>query len=101
MVLVPCSLPMSDFAEALRAGPDRAQDQGQTPAAIADMLKARPNLSAGDAAQIEQYLVTNPGDVQARARLILYYFSAGVNEPRLNHIYWLIANRPETNEAAI
>ncbi|HTX37225.1 MAG TPA: M56 family metallopeptidase [Bryobacteraceae bacterium] len=99
LALVAASLPLIYLTAALRPVPAAAQDQ--TPAAIAGLLQHRPNLTAGDAAQIEQYLVTNPNDLAAREKLVLYYFSAGVREPRLSHIYWLIANHPESNEAAI
>jgi TonB family protein len=101
LVLVACSLPLIYLTAALRPVPAEAQDQGQTPPAIAELLHARRPLTAGDAAQMEQYLAANPGDLQVREQLILYYFSAGVSEPRLTHIYWLIANHPESSEAAL
>jgi len=100
LALVGCSLPLIYFTAAVRPVAVRAQDQ-QTPAGIAERLQNRPNLTPGDAAQLEQYLAANPGDLAARERLITYYFSAGVREPRLIHTYWLITNHPESNEAAI
>ena len=99
LMLVAASLPLIYLSAALRPVPAAARDQ--TPAAIAGLLQHHPTLTAGDAAQLEQYLITDPNDLAAREKLVLYYFSTGVREPRLSHIYWLIANHPESNEAAI
>ncbi len=56
-------------------------------------------VSQADTAVMEQRLAANPHDLGLRARLILAYFAGGVREPRLSHIYWLIANHPESQEA--
>src|SRR5207247_11471016 len=48
---------------------------------------------------MEQYLVSNPHDLDVRSQVILYYFANGVREQRLGHILWLIANHPESDAA--
>ncbi len=98
LLLLAAGLPLVYFTAALRPVPAAAQEQ--PPAAMADLLKARPDLTAADAAQIEQYLAAHPDDVEARTRLILYYSSSRQREPRLGHIYWLIANHPESSQTA-
>ena len=49
---------------------------------------------------MEQYLAANPGDIDVRSQLILYYYANGVREPRVSHIVWLVENHPETPAAA-
>jgi len=99
--LVACSLPLIYFTAVLQPVPAQAQNDGKTPPAIAELLSMHRPLTASDAMQLEQHLAANPGDLQTRMQLILYYFSAGVREPRLTHIYWLIANHPESTEAVV
>ena len=56
-------------------------------------------MGPGDVSAMEQYLKTNPHDLDVRSQLVLYYFANGMREPRLSHILWLIANHPESNQA--
>jgi TonB family protein len=83
MALVACSLPVAYLAMALKPAPVRAQPQ-QFPGAAA----------------LEQRLAANPHDLEARRQLILGYFANNVREPRLGHVYWLIANHPESQVTA-
>lgn len=58
------------------------------------------NLSEEDVRTLESGLEANPGDVEARTRLLGYYFlrahgSTEARAARQRHILWLIANRPE------
>jgi TonB family protein len=77
-----------------------AQEQPRTPAAMAEYLKGKRQLTAGDVPTVEQYLVANPNDVEMRSQLILYYYTAGIREPRISHILWLVTNHPETTAAS-
>jgi len=101
LALAAASLPLIYVAAALRPAPAIAQEAEQTPPAIMELLAHRANMTPADAATIEQYLAGKPNDVAARLRLIMYYFATPQKETRLAHIYWLIANHPETAEAEI
>jgi len=97
--LLGAGLPLIYIASVIQLAPAEAQQpSGPTPA-IADMLKSGHTLNAGEASALEQYLQTTPQDVNARAQLIMFYFNAGIREPRLTHIFWLIANRPDSSQA--
>src|ERR1039457_2648319 len=48
---------------------------------------------------MDQPLAPNPHDLDVRSQLIVYYFDHGIREPRLSHIFWLIANHPESTQA--
>ena len=101
MALAVCSLPLIYFTAALRPAPAQSRESDRLPPAIAELLRARTPLTSSGAAQLEHYLNTAPDDLQAREQLILYYFSTGVREPRIDHIDWLIANHPDSKEASL
>jgi protein TonB len=66
---------------------------------MGEQMKGKPQLTSADAAQMEQHLAANPHDLDVRSQLIVYYFDHGIREPRLSHIFWLIANHPESTQA--
>ncbi len=101
VALVAGSLPLIYVASVLQLVPVRAQQQPQAPPELADLLRGGRQLGPADVAPMERYLATNPHDLDARAQLIVYYYSTGTREPRLSHIYWLIANHPQSNQAVM
>jgi len=62
-------------------------------------LVAGNKLTAAQAEEIEAHLRTDPEDIEARAKVVAYYFLNAIRQPRLNHIFWLIEHHPE-NEVA-
>jgi len=58
-------------------------------------LVAGNQLTAAQAEEIEVRLRTEPGDLEARSKVIAYYFLKGIRQPRLDHIFWLIEHHPE------
>jgi len=100
VALIAASLPVIYVASVLQLAPARAQQAVVTPPAIAELIKGRKQLTPGDVSTMEQYLATNPHDLDTRTQLVLYYFANGTREPRLSHMFWLIANHPESNQAA-
>ncbi len=96
--ILACGLPMVWLVSVTQLAPAAAQEQPQSPAAIAELLKGR-QIAPADAAALERYLAANPHDLPARRQLILYYYSAGIREPRLSHILWIVANHPESGDA--
>lgn len=77
-----------------------AQEQPRTPAAMADFLKAKGQLTASDVTTMEQYLIANPYDLEVRSQLVVHYYTSGVREPRMSHILWLVTNHPEAPVAS-
>ena len=53
------------------------------------------NLTALQASELGQRLAQNPHDLDARARLIGYYYSNGFIQPWLQNLEWSIDNHPE------
>ena len=55
------------------------------------------DLTAAEAAELERGLAANPEDLNARARLLGYYFRHHRTDPsrRAGHILWFIRNAPE------
>ncbi|GEM_PF-760300 len=102
LALAACGLPVVWLAAVAQLAPAIAQEQplqqAKTPAEMSQYLKGR-QLAPGDVATIERYLAANPNDINARAQLIMYYYAAGVREPRLSHILWLIQNHPDSSAA--
>ncbi len=80
--------------------PASAQEP-QTPAAMAEYLKGKRQFSAADVQTMEQYLVSNPHDVEVRSQLIYYYYGNGSRERRIGHILWLVENHPESTAAVL
>ena len=110
--LIACSLPLIYVATVVQLAPAEAQEarqeistprKGSQPAPsfspMSEQMKGKPQLTPADAAQMEQHLTANPHDLDVRSQLIVYYFDHGVREPRLSHIFWLIANHPESTQA--
>jgi TonB family protein len=83
MTLAACAVPVLWLASVVQLAPAVAQSQGSP--------------SAADNAA-EAYVATHPDDIQARVNLIISYYAHNVREPRLAHIYWLIANHPEESQ---
>ena len=105
LALVAMSLPLIYFAAAVQLAPARAQQAVEpprksavSPSPMVDSLRGK-KLTREDAAALEQHLLSNPNDLDARAQLILYYYDNGIREPRLSHIFWLVANHPESTQA--
>ena len=95
VMLVACSVPLIYVASAVRL----VAQQPNTPAAMSDYLKGKRQLSSADISTMEQYLLTNPHDLDVRSQVILYYYANGVRDKRLGHILWLVANHPESDAA--
>jgi len=96
--LLLCGIPIVWLASVAQLVPAAAQESPRTPAAMAEYLKGRRQLSPADVSTMEQYLVANPHDVDTRSQLILHYYANGVREPRIGHILWLIENHPEATQ---
>jgi hypothetical protein len=64
-----------------------------------DVLSEQYRLSPAEVARLEANLIRNPGDLSARARLLTHYFQHAVSPPRLEHILWVVKNRPESKLA--
>jgi hypothetical protein len=56
-------------------------------------------MSAAQAQQLEQQLTRDPEDLNARAKLIAYYFMNTIPHPRLQHIFWFFEYHPESELA--
>jgi TonB family protein len=107
--LIACALPLIYVASVVQLVPAQAQVEqqlatprkgtGPAPSAMSEAMKSKRQLGPADVAQMEQYLTTNPQDLDVRSQLVVYYFANGIREPRLSHIFWLIANHPESTQA--
>ncbi|WP_441287142.1 tetratricopeptide repeat protein [Sorangium sp. KYC3313] len=56
------------------------------------------DLAAQDAAALETHLLKSSNDIEARAKLLGFYFTDpndDAQQRRADHIHWLIAHRPE------
>jgi tetratricopeptide (TPR) repeat protein len=61
------------------------------------------DLAAQDAAALETHLLKSSSDIEARAKLLGFYFTSpndDAQQRRADHIHWLIAHRPEIPLAA-
>ncbi len=47
-------------------------------------------------AKLENALRANPYDVDTRFKLLMYYYSRGMREQRMEQLLWLIENHPES-----
>ena len=61
-------------------------------------------LSDAQVAEMEQCLTTNPGDMDARTKLLGYYlrrqfFDEAVRQKHVKSVLWIIANHPESDIA--
>jgi len=86
--LVACSLPLIYVATAVQFAPVMAQSVAVAQSAGAE----RPDFAA-----METYVAAHPADLEARGRLIRGYYLYSIKEPRLNHIFWMIQNHPESD----
>jgi TonB family protein len=96
IALLACSLPLVYVTSVVRL----TAQEPKTPAAMNEYLKGKRQFTPADVSTIEQYLVTNPHDLDIRSQIILYYYSNGMKQQRLAHILWLIANHSESDAAA-
>ncbi len=92
--LIAGTLPLIYVASVVQPVPAQAP-----PPAIQELLAGKRQIAPADAGAMEQYLAANPHDLDARRELIGYYFTGGTREQRLGHIFWLIANHPESTAA--
>jgi TonB family protein len=92
-----CALPLVYSAAALQVSP-RTDERAPNPG-LAQLIAAGSNLSAAEARQIEEQLLRDPEDLAARARLLSYYVSNQIVEPRMQHVSWLIEHHPESEIA--
>jgi hypothetical protein len=99
VALAACSVPLVWLASVAQL--ERAEAQEQTPPAILELLRSGRPLAAPEVASMEQFLAKNPDDTAVRAQLILYYYANHVRQPRLDHIFWMIANHPENDQVAM
>lgn len=89
-------------AEALRPDPG-IQQQIDSNKAREERHRAAVSMTVADAAALEKALETNPSDVEAREKLIIFYEQAGKVswEEKLagmrRHGLWRIANLPDTD----
>ncbi|HSU04805.1 MAG TPA: TonB family protein, partial [Acetobacteraceae bacterium] len=86
--LVACSLPVIYVATAVQLAPVMAQQVAVSQSAGAE----RPDFAA-----MESYVAAHPTDLEARGRLIRGYYLYSIKQPRLNHIFWMIENHPESD----
>ena len=59
------------------------------------LMVAGTRLTAPEAEKLEEILGTNPEDLDARARLISYYFVNAMPAKRVPHVLWLIEHHPD------
>jgi len=67
------------------------------PANGPNLMREAPGLTPETAAQLEQALVSEPANIDARMRLVRYYFLQAMARQRAEHIFWMIAQRPESS----
>jgi TonB family protein len=91
--LLTCSLPMIYVASVAQLVPARAQEQSQ--------IAHTANAGQPDFGQMEQFVAAHPDDLEARSKLIRDYFLYSIKQPRLNHIFWMIQNHPESDLTAL
>ena len=60
-----------------------------------NLLRAGYDMTAEQAAEAEARLVTDPQDL-IREQLVAYYFAKSMPERRIEHLFWLIQNHPES-----
>jgi len=61
-----------------------------------NLMREPPGLTPATAAQTEQALVTDPENIDARLRLVHYYFLQAMNPQRAQHIFWMIEHHPDS-----
>src|SRR5207237_9879165 len=88
VAIIACALPLVYSAAALQVA--RPPAERPTSPGLAQLLTDGSKMTAADALQIEQLLIRDPEDLDARARLISYYYATDRAHPRLEHVYWLI-----------
>jgi TonB family protein len=100
VALLACGVPLVWLASVAQLERAAAQDP-PSPPAMFEMLRSGRQLGPAEVASMEQFLAANPNDTAVRAELILYYYAHNVRQPRLDHIFWMIANHPENNQIAM
>lgn len=86
------SLPLIYFVSVAQLAPAMAQERPAVAAHSVGQL---------DFGQMEQYVAAHPDDLEVRGKLIRDYFLYSIVQPRLNHIYWMIQNHPESELTAL
>ncbi|HJT86795.1 MAG TPA: TonB family protein, partial [Bryobacteraceae bacterium] len=97
--LAACSGPIIYLAAVAHLAPARAQEPAAAVSLPMGRLGDRHHVNAGNVSELEARLAGDPHNVDLRGELALYYFSISQREPRLSHIFWLIANHPESEQA--
>jgi TonB family protein len=92
--------PLAYSAAAVHFAQAEAPQAQKTPTVILQgtylqNLVAGNQLSPAQVEEIETRLRKEPGDLEARSKVIAYYFLKGIRQPRLDHIFWLIEHHPE------
>lgn len=59
-----------------------------------DAMQEPGRLSSAAVARLENALLHKPGDLSARARLIVHYTQYALSQPRVEHIVWVIEHHP-------
>ena len=93
-----CAVPLVYSAAALQlAAPPSENVQPH----FNQLWTAAKDLTSADAQQLEAHLVRNPDDLDARGKLIAYYFAVSPEQrqPRMGHVFWLIEHHPESDLA--
>jgi TonB family protein len=92
--------PLAYSAAAVQFAQPEAPPTQNNPAIILEgtylkSLVAGNQLTAAQAEEIEVRLRKEPEDLEARSKVIAYYFLNAIRQPRLDHIFWLIEHHPE------
>src|SRR5581483_732491 len=68
-----------------------------------DLVRKGSKLSQAEAGRLEIAVANNPNDVASRTLLLGYYNSVNrsYTEPKRNHVFWLIKNRPDSEIAGL
>jgi hypothetical protein len=75
------------------------QAPGREDLPVLDKVSEHHRLTPGQVARLETALISNPGDLSARTRLLAHYLQQEVAPPRITHILWVLTNRPESKLA--
>ncbi|MBI4893596.1 MAG: TonB family protein [Acidobacteria bacterium] len=97
--LAACTLPLMLGAAMFRSGQEPVPLSAGLERSELDPLSHRAipgaRMSATEAGELEARLNRNPEDLDARARLLGYYYSNALAAPWLAHLLWAIDHHPE------
>lgn len=64
-----------------------------------DGINESERLSSSEVAKLEIRVTNDPADLAARTRLLAHYYLHQLAHPRLQHILWVVKNRPDSKLA--